>query len=268
MLLESFEHDEGDRALFFSPIYSAEKSRNACFRFYYHMYGLLVGSLKVYIKPVSVDLESIAEEPKYVFFEMRGNRRNLWHEASFQLEELTESFQVIFEGVLRSSLYGDIAIDDVELMQGDACLPEVSGGSSTMATEVELVGGVTISEDNFAVNLSCSNRCGLMGNKQDGGCDCHSECTDSYTCCPDYGKVCLASEPTKATTTATTTTTKSTSTRRPTTTTTTMTTTTSSKRTVPTSRPAEVVTKRTNSSSSGGGEGDAIKPASGKRILF
>lgn len=187
MLLESYEHEEGDRALFFSPIYSAEKSKDSCFRFFYHMYGLMVGSLRVYVKPVSVDLDMLYADPKYRFFDMKGNQRNIWREGRFLIEEITESFQIVFEGVLRSSLFGDIAIDDVELLQGDLCLPENNYiGTTTEETELE---------DNFAVILSCNNRCGeQMRTNTSGGCDCHNECTDTYSCCPDFGKVCLASD--------------------------------------------------------------------------
>lgn len=187
MLLESYEHDEGDRALFFSPLYSADKSKDACLRFFYHMYGLLVGSLRVYVKPVSLDLDQLYTEPKYRFFDKKGNQRNIWREGRFLLEEVSESFQIIFEGVLRSSLFGDIAIDDVELLQGEECLPDVIFATTTELVVVEV-------EDNFSTILTCENRCGEQSktNKTDS-CDCHNECSDSYSCCPDFGKVCLSS---------------------------------------------------------------------------
>lgn len=210
MLLESFEHEEGDRALFFSPIYSAEKSKDSCVKFFYHMYGLMVGSLMVYVKPVSIDIDSLYSDIKFRFFDKKANQGNIWHEARFQMEELEESFQIIFEGVLRSSLFGDIAIDDVELLQGDECLPDPVA-TTTEAVEVEV-------EDNFAVILSCENRCGEQSrsNKSSGSCDCHNDCTDSYSCCPDFGKVCLSSDtpPTTTTTPKTTTTTRRTSTKQ------------------------------------------------------
>lgn len=193
MLMESFEHEDGDRAHLFSPIYSAAKSKDACYRFFYHMYGLLVGTLRVYVKPVTVDMDDVLENPKYRFFEKKGNQRNLWHEAQFNIEEMTESFQIIFEGQLRSSYFGDIAIDDVELMQGEVCIPEgattVIVGSGTTPPEAEM-------EDNFSVILSCTDRCEeKTRTNKTGGCDCHSECTDSYTCCPDFGRLCLLDDP-------------------------------------------------------------------------
>lgn len=214
MLLESFEHKKDDIAVFFSPIYSAEKSKDSCFRFYYHMYGLNVGTLKVYVRPLSVDLDTLAIEPKYQFFEKTGNQRNIWREAKFLIEELDESFQIVFEGVLRSSLFGDIAVDDVELLQGEECLPDVLGTTTEngeVTREAEM-------EDNFAVILSCENRCGERGNKTAGGCDCHNDCSDA--CCPDFGKVCLAtsisssSRETPPTTTPTMKTTRETTTRK------------------------------------------------------
>lgn len=215
MVMESFEHEEFDRALLFSPIYSAEKSRDACFRFFYHMYGLMVGELRVYVRPVSVDNDMMVTNPKYRFFAKRGNQGNIWREAGFSLEELDESFQIVFEGTLRSSLFGDMAIDDVALMQGDECLPAgVTTPAGETATEAEL-------EDNFAVILSCQNRCGERYNGSQAGpsCDCHDACLDQFTCCPDFWAQCLQAgdlTSTAATTTTTRrapTTTKSTSTK-------------------------------------------------------
>lgn len=47
-----------------SPLYPADASKNACFRFYYHMYGATTGSLKVYMKPKSVTLAEMMESTK------------------------------------------------------------------------------------------------------------------------------------------------------------------------------------------------------------
>lgn len=49
-----------------SPIYSVDLSKDACFRVYYHMFGLSVGRLRIYIKPVTVEMELILDEPKYI----------------------------------------------------------------------------------------------------------------------------------------------------------------------------------------------------------
>lgn len=66
------------RARLISPLYkiSAEK---LCFKFYYHMYGLGLGTLRVYAKPESVDMQDVLQvdteveaRNDYVVFEMKG----------------------------------------------------------------------------------------------------------------------------------------------------------------------------------------------------
>lgn len=47
-----------------SPIYPANASQNACFSFYYHMYGATTGVLRVYVKPESVAIADIVDAPK------------------------------------------------------------------------------------------------------------------------------------------------------------------------------------------------------------
>lgn len=59
-----------DATRLLSPIYSIDLSKDACFRFYYHMFGLSVGRLRIYIKPVSMDMELIIDEPKYIILQL------------------------------------------------------------------------------------------------------------------------------------------------------------------------------------------------------
>lgn len=64
MVAQSADQMAGSAARLMSPVYPQKKSVNACFRFYYHMYGLLVGRLRVYMKPVSVSMDFTINEPK------------------------------------------------------------------------------------------------------------------------------------------------------------------------------------------------------------
>lgn len=52
------------KSRFWSPIHRQSDSMNACFRFYYHMFGAYVGRLRVIIKPVDKDLDEIANDEK------------------------------------------------------------------------------------------------------------------------------------------------------------------------------------------------------------
>lgn len=59
MVAQSADQYVSSAARLISPIYEKEQSVNMCFRFYYHMYGLLVGRLRVYVKPNSVSMNAI-----------------------------------------------------------------------------------------------------------------------------------------------------------------------------------------------------------------
>lgn len=47
-----------------SPIHRQSDSLNACFRFYYHMYGANAGRLRVIVKPIDRDIDEIANDKK------------------------------------------------------------------------------------------------------------------------------------------------------------------------------------------------------------
>lgn len=47
-----------------SPLYPAAASKDACFRFYYHMYGAITGVLRIYIKPESLTIAEMLESEK------------------------------------------------------------------------------------------------------------------------------------------------------------------------------------------------------------
>ena len=65
MLAEAFESTnlvEHASARLLSPVYPASFSVDACFQLHYHMYGRSVGRLRVYVKPVSVEMETVLTE--------------------------------------------------------------------------------------------------------------------------------------------------------------------------------------------------------------
>jgi hypothetical protein len=64
-----------------SPLFAKMDAGKLCLEFYYHMYGVNVGTLRVYAKPESVELQDIlinegATEANndYVIFEIKGER--------------------------------------------------------------------------------------------------------------------------------------------------------------------------------------------------
>uniref|UniRef100_A0A182TGR4 Scavenger receptor class C n=1 Tax=Anopheles melas TaxID=34690 RepID=A0A182TGR4_9DIPT len=183
MIVDSGEQLTNDTARFISPLFEPELSVGACFQFYYHMYGESVGTLKVFVKPMSADLYDL--QPVFV---QRGNQKNVWHEGHVEVGQQAERFQVVIEASLGMRYKSDIAIDDVSLLQGDSCRVAVEDGEEPPPAEVE----------NVPVKIeSCENRCGssmaavLSANDTIVHCDCHEDCVTSETCCPDYRERCV-----------------------------------------------------------------------------
>ncbi|ESO97870.1 hypothetical protein LOTGIDRAFT_152977 [Lottia gigantea] len=86
----------------------------SCFRFYYHMYGRNIGALNIKIRNNNV--------LGNVIWTQTGNHGNMWTQGKVTLDsrKITKSFQVVFEGVVGNGIQGDIAIDDVSIVDG-AC---------------------------------------------------------------------------------------------------------------------------------------------------
>lgn len=107
---------------------------------------------------------------------------------------MSVDFQIVFEASVSGGRITDIAIDDVALLNGTECIES----ATTKAINEEIDGIFDI--------RSCSNRCSetqsvilgtlnrFMDNDDDHHfveqCDCHPDCDDIDTCCPDYQLVC------------------------------------------------------------------------------
>lgn len=66
------------RARLISPLYKIS-AQTLCFKFYYHMYGVNLGTLRVYVKPESVEMRDVLLEDTesearndFVIFEIKG----------------------------------------------------------------------------------------------------------------------------------------------------------------------------------------------------
>lgn len=194
MLLESSIDRYNESARLISPIFKGEQSLNACLKFFYHMYGQSVGSLMVFIKPESEDIEKILSEEKYRLWKLTGTQKNTWHETTVNMEEIKESFQIVIEGTSIGSNLGDIGIDDVSLISSEECWNEIP------ETTTEETGGIFSTE-------TCMNRCDevftmvtypdkrITKGPGTGGyiksCYCFNGCERVDLCCPDYQSACL-----------------------------------------------------------------------------
>ncbi|XP_055313712.1 MAM and LDL-receptor class A domain-containing protein 1-like isoform X2 [Sitodiplosis mosellana] len=194
MIAEATNSRTTQRSRIFSPIHNQTDSENACFRFFYHMYGHKVGRLRAIVKNINETMDEIADKPKNILFEKENSQGNQWNEAVFMIEPTKADFQIVFEATGSRGLISDIAIDDVSLMKDSECLkylnPEIT----------------TTESDGVYDMQSCANRCletnSVRGNSadtfhQDGHliekCDCHQNCLDTSTCCWDYVATCIES---------------------------------------------------------------------------
>lgn len=64
MVAEATNAITEQKSRFWSPIHRQVDSVNACFRFYYHMFGAYVGRLRVIVKPIDRDIDEIANDKK------------------------------------------------------------------------------------------------------------------------------------------------------------------------------------------------------------
>lgn len=62
MVAEAINSQSDQKSYFWSPIHSQADSKNACFRFFYHMFGAYVGRLRVFIKPIDIDIDELVKE--------------------------------------------------------------------------------------------------------------------------------------------------------------------------------------------------------------
>ncbi|XP_073494672.1 MAM domain-containing glycosylphosphatidylinositol anchor protein 2 isoform X2 [Phyllobates terribilis] len=111
--------EDGEKARLISPVFNiAQKnpygSSNTayCFSFFYHMYGRHIGSLNIFLRLKGQTSTEIQ------IWSASGNKGEQWHQARINIHP-TASFQIVFEGVRGPGIEGDIAIDDVSIIEGE-----------------------------------------------------------------------------------------------------------------------------------------------------
>jgi len=112
----------GSKALLISPIV-LPSSQNCRFRFFYHMYGLNIGSLNVYIKNL-MGLKKV--------FTKTNELGDFWERVVLDLSGESLAYQLVVEGVVGTSYLGDIGIDDTSFTDG--CVFDKLGEITTQAT--------------------------------------------------------------------------------------------------------------------------------------
>ncbi|CAH1243823.1 PTPRA [Branchiostoma lanceolatum] len=115
---------DGDIARLISPTYRAYPD-GQCLLFWTHMYGGQI--IKGYVGTLTVSVK--ADVGTTGIWTKSGNQGNQWFNVAVSITS-TGSYQVIFEAVKGELAHGDIAIDDVSILQG-ACpadADECNGG--------------------------------------------------------------------------------------------------------------------------------------------
>ncbi|XP_078483553.1 MAM and LDL-receptor class A domain-containing protein 1 isoform X3 [Ciona intestinalis] len=101
-----------------SEIYPA--TGGACFKWYYHMFGPTVGALSIYVQDVSEDISDIGTGKGRVWSQF-GDHGDQWEYGEVDIQSQTE-WRIIIEATKTSSLdFGDIAIDDLDLIIHQTC---------------------------------------------------------------------------------------------------------------------------------------------------
>ncbi|XP_033122121.1 MAM and LDL-receptor class A domain-containing protein 1-like, partial [Anneissia japonica] len=132
-------------------------TNGTCVKWFYHMYGVTVNTLNVYI----VDTTGTVGVPAWT---NTNNQENLWRLGKISVETMS-AFQIVFEGIVGRSDTGDIALDDVTIIDG-ACLKNETCDINCMN------GGVCVILDYGIENCQCMT--GFFGptcNRDQAQCD-------------------------------------------------------------------------------------------------
>ena len=121
----------GDKARFFSETLSAVPAKGTCLQFWYHMYGLDIGTLNVVQKTTS------GSKSENILWTLQGQQGNKWLNGKVSLSKVPSSdFWIIFEGIRGTGYRGDIAIDDILITSGDCTTFPANADPNPVTTSV------------------------------------------------------------------------------------------------------------------------------------
>lgn len=64
MVAEATNSRTTQRSRLLSPVHNQTDSENACFHFFYHMYGRTVGRLRIIIKTIEDAMDEVVDNPQ------------------------------------------------------------------------------------------------------------------------------------------------------------------------------------------------------------
>ncbi|KAM3860860.1 neuropilin-1a [Diretmus argenteus] len=103
---------ETEVARLLSPVVSSPDS-DLCVSFWYHMYGQHIGTL--HIKQRKQTVEGPAD---ILLWTVSGHQGNRWREGRVLVPHSNKPYQVVIEGLLETKSWGDIAVDDIKILDG------------------------------------------------------------------------------------------------------------------------------------------------------
>ncbi|XP_058244161.1 neuropilin-1a isoform X3 [Hemibagrus wyckioides] len=105
-----------------SPAVLGQES-DLCLSFWYHMFGSHIGTLHIKQRH-----KSGSETADVLLWTVSGHQGNRWREARVLIPHSSKPFQVVIEGVVEGQSLGDIAVDDIKILEintGDCKDPDV-----------------------------------------------------------------------------------------------------------------------------------------------
>ncbi|XP_070567019.1 MAM and LDL-receptor class A domain-containing protein 2-like [Ptychodera flava] len=122
---------QGETAVFVSEEFPPTDSQGLCMHFWYHMYGSTMGKFNIYI-----DTGTLSNPNRMLLWQLGSDQGNYWNSGQVPVDSVSSPYRMVFEGVVGSSYYGDVAIDDVSFTVGTCSLQPVSAipvpGSTTV----------------------------------------------------------------------------------------------------------------------------------------
>uniref|UniRef100_A0A8C5FS97 Neuropilin n=1 Tax=Gadus morhua TaxID=8049 RepID=A0A8C5FS97_GADMO len=105
-------HQETAVARLVSPMVSSPDA-DLCVSFWYHMFGPRIGML--HLKQRKQTPEGPAD---VVLWTVSGHQGNRWREGRILIPHSNKPYQVVIEGLVERKSWGDIAVDDIKILDG------------------------------------------------------------------------------------------------------------------------------------------------------
>uniref|UniRef100_A0A665VDJ8 Neuropilin n=1 Tax=Echeneis naucrates TaxID=173247 RepID=A0A665VDJ8_ECHNA len=103
---------ETEVARLVSPVVSSPGS-DLCVSFWYHMFGSHIGTLHIKQRKQTVDGPA-----DILLWTVSGHQGNRWREGRVFVPRTNKPYQVVIEGLVERKSWGDIAVDDIKVLNG------------------------------------------------------------------------------------------------------------------------------------------------------